>query len=101
MDRRLELDAILRDVLGNNHTYFQPPASIDMEYPAIRYSRVAKPSQKADDAIYIDNTTYKLILIDRDPDSEYLSKLLNLPYTRYVNGYQKDGLNHDVIEIVY
>jgi len=34
-NRRIQLHEILCDVLGTRNVYFQPPESVDMNYPAI------------------------------------------------------------------
>ena len=38
MGTRLELQNKLEELLGSRHVYFQPPESVKMEYPAIKYS---------------------------------------------------------------
>ena len=38
MGNRLELHEIFCDILGSRNAYFQPPASVKMNYPAIKYS---------------------------------------------------------------
>ena len=82
MDKRLELHEILCNIInitepdGDRHTYFQPPASIKMKYPAIRYSRKTIDGIHADNSIYKHNTAYELIVIDEDPDSDYIKQVL-------------------------
>ena len=39
MASRLDLQSKLEKLLGNKNVYYQPPESLKMEYPAIRYSR--------------------------------------------------------------
>ena len=39
MARRLELQNLLANLLGTNNVYFQPPPTVQMEYPAIVYHR--------------------------------------------------------------
>ena len=38
MKNRLDLHKIFQDILGSKNVYFQPPESIKMKYPAIKYS---------------------------------------------------------------
>lgn len=101
MTRRLELQKILEDVLGSNHVYFQPPESIKMVYPCIRYERNPALSRYANNKPYTINDGYELILIDKNPDSEFYYKLLELPLCRHERHYVTDGLNHDVFYIYY
>ena len=39
MASRLALQTKLEELLGSRHVYYQPPESLKMEYPAIRYSK--------------------------------------------------------------
>lgn len=99
MKTRLELQAKLEELLGAKHVYYQPPASVKMEYPAIRYSKNDIVSRHADDTIYHKMTRYEIIVIDKRPDNAVIDKLLELPYCSYDRHYISDNLNHDVLTI--
>lgn len=99
MKTRLELHEMLCNVLGSRNVYFQPPESVKMKYPAIVYSRSDMPSTFADDLAYLTSGEYLVTLIDKDPDSMILEKLLNLPQCRYDRHYAADNLNHDIFII--
>lgn len=106
MDRRLELHDILCEILnitdpvdGDRHTYFQPPASVKMKYPAIKYSLKRIDNKFADDKSYIQSPGYEVILIDENPDSEYVTKLLSLPLCSFERSYPANNLNHFVFTI--
>lgn len=101
MSDRLELDALLREILGSNNTYFQPPESIKMRYPAIVYSRNGIFNQHANNGVYNQSTEYQLIVIDKDPDSEIVKKISMLPKCTFDRHYNTDNLNHDVFTIYY
>ena len=79
MGTRLELHNKLEGFLGNKHVYYQPPASVKMEYPCIVYSK--------------DNI--------KMPDNDVIYKLLRLPYCSYDRHYVSDNLNHDVLILYY
>ena len=38
MANRLDLQALLEDLLGSRNVYYQPPESVKMNYPAIVYA---------------------------------------------------------------
>lgn len=103
--KRLELHEILRGFIsitepdGDSHIYFDPPMGLKMRFPAIRYKR--KPISKvyANNAAYALRTPYEIILIDKNPESEYLGKILNLPYCEHDRHYTADNLHHDVFTI--
>ena len=101
MASRLELQTELEDLLGSRNVYFQPPASVQMKYPAIRYSLQDIENRHADNLAYKQSKAYQLILIDSDPDSEYVDAILQLPYCRFDRSYPADNLNHYVFTIYY
>lgn len=101
LKKRLELHEILCDILGTRNVYFQPPASLKMEYPAIRYSREDIENTSADNLTYKQDRFYQIIVIDRDPDSEIVHKVSRLPMCIFDRHYTSDNLNHDVFTICY
>lgn len=101
MASRLNLQTELEKILGSRNVYFQPPASVQMKYPAIRYSLQNIENRHADNLSYKQAKAYELILIDPDPDSEYVDKILQLPYCRFDRFYPADNLNHYVFTIYY
>ena len=73
-NRRLQLDAKLRDFLGlkkndPDHLYFQPPESVKLKFDAIIYKKLGLDLRRADDGIYSLQDTYHLVIVTRDPDS--------------------------------
>lgn len=101
MDRRLELHELLCDVLGSRNVYFQPPGNVQMEYPAIRYSRNRIENTSADNIIYRQNTSYRITVIDYDPDSEIVERVSAIPGIVYDRSYVADNLNHDSFILFY
>lgn len=101
MDRRLQLHSLLKEILGSDNVYFQPPSNIQMNYPAIVYSRDYAVSEFAGNLPYRVTQRYQLLIIDRDPDTPILSKVLALPRCTYVRNYKVDGLNHDVCSLYF
>lgn len=101
MATRLELQSKLEELMGNKNVYYQPPASIKMNYPAIVYSKSRIESRRANDAPYTFLNRYELTVIDRKPDNPVVMELLRLPYCSYDRQYKSDNLNHDVLSIYY
>ena len=75
MRSRIELDDILRAILGSENVYFDAPEDEVMSYPAIRYSLGPINNIYANDAVYMQRRTYNLVVIDEDPDSEIALKV--------------------------
>lgn len=103
MDKRLELDALLRkvmkDVSGVENVYFQPPENLLLKYPAIVYSRSDIRNRSADDMVYSQFTFYDLTVIDKNPDSLLVYAVASLPRCKFGRHYKSDNLNHDTFTI--
>jgi hypothetical protein len=101
MDRRLELHQKLVNILGSNNVYFQPPATIKLQYPCIIYHRSRIKKRHADNIMYNHTISYSLLLIGRSPESNLVEKILELPYCSYDRWFASDDLNHDAFTIYY
>lgn len=96
---RLILQGTFEEILNNRNVYFQPPLSVQLKYPAIVYSLKQIESDFANNGVYKRTPSYEAILIDKNPDSEYIDKILQLPYCRFDRHYKADNLNHFVFTI--
>ena len=101
MASRLELQTKLEELLGSKNVYYQPPASVKMEYDAIRYSKKKVDPLNANNKLYLKNNCYEVIVISRRPDPEIADKLLELPYCSFDRYYPADNLNHYVFTLYY
>ena len=101
MGTRLELQALLEGILGSRNVYFQPPETLKMSYPAIRYSRVPIRNDFANNSVYKQSQQYEITLIDYDPESAFIGPLSKLPTCKHNRHYKSDNLNHDVFTIYY
>lgn len=101
MGNRLDLQALLEELLGSENVYYQPPASVRMSYPAIVYSRKTIDNTHANNAAYLQSTSYEITVIDKNPDSEIVDKVSKLPTCRFDRHYATDNLNHDVFTLYY
>lgn len=99
MASRLNLQTKLEGILGSRNVYYQPPASVKMQYPAIVYRRKDIDTRFANNVVYMQSSSYEVVLIDKNPDSEFVDKILRLPYCSYDRHYTSDNLNHDVFTI--
>ena len=101
MGKRLDLHAMLVEILGSRNVYFQPPASVRMTYPAIRYSLGNIENQHAGNAVYSANKSYELTYITTNPDDETVDKINKLPMCRFDRMYSSDNLYHYVFTIYF
>lgn len=101
MGSRLELQALLEDILGSRNVYYQPPATLLMKYDAIRYSRSDINSNFANNSVYKQDIAYEVIVIYEDPDSDLPIKISQLPKCIHNRHYVADNLYHDVFKLYY
>lgn len=99
MAPRSELQAILEVACSN--VYFQPPASVEMVYPAIVYERDTAQTKFANNLPYAFDQKYQMILISRNPDETIFKALASLPKCVHERFYVSDNLNHDVFVIYF
>ena len=102
MARRLQLHEKLCEILGSRNVYFQPPASIKMEYDCFRYKITDRDDIRADDMRYRNLEEYELLFITRDPDSPIPNRLYE--EFRYISSgkpYTVDNLHHTPFTIYY
>lgn len=99
--RRIELDGILKNVLGSSNVYYQPPPNTVLNYPCIVYERDNASTRHAGNAPYTFTQRYQVTLIDKDPDSDTIDKLAALPLSEFNRHFATSGLNHDVFVIYH
>lgn len=96
MDQRLAMDEAFQAILESENVYFQPPASLKMSFPAIRYSKNPGATKRnANNRLYMSRDLYEGVVIDRDPDSKIPDKMLEkFPMCSFSDSYVVDNLNH-------
>ena len=99
MDAKLSWVLNLSEPDGDRHIYFNPPPSVRMRYPAIKYSLNNINRNFANNDGYQTLSSYEVTLIDEDPDSIYVDKILQIPYCSFNRFYIADDLNHWVFTI--
>lgn len=102
MASRHKLHEELCKLLGTNNVYFQPPSSVSMQYPCIKYSLAGINSKRANNQIYSSVNRYEIIVIDRDPDSNIHNDILrHFPKCGFDRPYTADNLYHKVLTLYY
>lgn len=101
MGSRLELQTQFEEILGSRNVYYQPPLSVKMNYPAIKYSRKTIDNTFADNSVYKQDYAYEVIVIDEDPESVIVEKISKLPMCRFDRHYTADNLNHDIFTLYF
>lgn len=98
---RLDLQALLESILGSRNVYYQPPATIFMNYPCIVYSRESIDSRFADDAPYSHDIRYQVTVIERNPDSELPFKIASLEKCTHSRSFKADDLHHNTFTLYF
>ena len=102
MDRRPLLHEEFCEILNNKNAYFQPPKSVLMQYPCIRYNLNEPDQAYADDKNYKRTKRYDGVVIDRNPASRIPDQLANrFEMCRLGKPYVVDNLNHFPFTIYY
>ena len=97
---RLVLHSKLEKFYDN--VYFQPPANIQLEYPCVIYNKSDMNDIYGNDGVYIDFQQYKIIVIERDPDSNIPKTMKNsLEHCRITGYYTVDNLHHTTLTIYH
>lgn len=92
----------LCDLLDNRNVYYNPPESVKMRYPCIRYSLSGLDKHNANDKMYKSMNRYEVTTIEHDPDSDLHDKLIgHFPMCSFNRAYNADGLCHKSYTIYY
>lgn len=96
---RLEFNSVLKGILGTNQVYFQSPESVKMKYPAIVYELNDIQNVYADDSTYLRHKSYSVTLMDKNPDSEFVEAIADLPKCKFNRFFVSENINHWVFTI--
>lgn len=86
---------------AKKHVYFQPPTGFRIAYPCIIYSLAKIDTKFADNNPYFHQRRYTVTVIDKNPDSKIVDKVLQLPRCSFDRPYVADNLHHWVFSIYY
>lgn len=100
-EKRMALHTLLKEILGSGNVYFQPPETLKMVYPCIRYERSDMATYHAENLVYRIVPRYQLTAIYKDPDSDLPRKIASLPRCSFDRHYTADNLNHDIFTIYW
>lgn len=102
MASRLELQSKLEELLGSRNVYFNPPESLKMKYPCIRYSAESPDIKRANNGVYMFTRKYEGVVIDPNPDSVIAESILaTFQMCSLGSPYPADNLNHFPFAIYY
>lgn len=96
-----ELKALMPTGATNN-VYFQPPPSLQLNYPCIVYSLDRMQTRNADNLVYSINDGYQVTYITKSPvDVTPKNIIKHFPMVNFNRQYINDGLYHNTFIIYY
>lgn len=102
MGSRYDLHDKLKELIGNDHVYFQPSESVKLVFPCIVYNLDTGDTQYAADMPYTFTRRYQLMYISKNPDSELIDKIAkSLPSIRFDRFYASDNINHYIYKLYW
>ena len=102
MHKQTYLQTEFEKILGSRNVYFQPPTSVKMSYPCIRYSMNRIDKLNANDKFYWSINEYEVTVIDSDPLSTIAKDILvNFPSAKFDRQYVSENLYHSVITLYF
>ena len=102
MASRLQLHEELCEILGSRYVYYNPPESVKMSHPCIRYSLSGVDQKNANNNSYMRKKRYEITVIDLNPDSDIFEKILdNFEMCSFDRSYRSDNLNHFTLTLYY
>lgn len=102
MASRLDLQSEFEDFLGSRNVYYQPPSSVLMKYPAIRYVRDGSDLSHANNRVYLNRRRYDGVIIDPNPDSELPDLMLDrFSMCTFGKSYPSNNLHHFPFTLYY
>jgi hypothetical protein len=99
MGQRLDLHEIL--VAITPHAYFQPPASMEIQYPCIVYAMDNARTEFAGNRPYTYKKRYLITVIDKDPDSNIPDSVAWLESALFDRQYTANNLHHSVFTLYF
>ncbi len=98
---RKHLDIFLCQYLETANVYYQPPESVLIKYPAVIYKLDDIQNITANNSMYMQKKAYMVTVIDKEIESELVTKMSKLLNCQFVNNFVSDNLYHTVFRLYY
>lgn len=101
MNKRIQLQEKLENILGSRKVFFQPPETVKLSYPCIIYELSRIDTVYADDAKYKTDRGYTVTLIHNNPDNDLVDKILEMDFCSFDRTFVANNLYHYVFTLFY
>lgn len=89
-------------ILGSDNVYFEPPPTINMQYPCIVYSLEDLYDVRADNKAYYTKRQYQVISMTKNPDTDIVEDMVNyFDQCSHERRFKSDNLVHDVFRLFF
>lgn len=102
MNNRIELHEKLKEIIGNDNIYYQPPNSTMLKYPCVIYKLNNVKAEYANNRIYKHLNNYDITFIYKRPTDDIIDKMyeqFNMCVISRI--YASDNLNHYAFSLYY
>lgn len=97
-----KLQEELKALLGSDNVYFQPPKTLQMQYPCIVFGRGSGNQEFADNKTYHFTKRYTITHIGYDADPEIIDQIVgHFQMCTYDQHFVKDNLQHDIFSLYW
>ena len=97
-----QLQDELKELLGSDNVYFQPPSNKRMHYPCFVFERGSGSQTMADNKTYRFVKRYTVTHIGYDPDDDIVDRVVeHFSLCKYDRHFVNDTLQHDVFSLYY
>lgn len=100
MGNRLGLHTLLLSIGGPN-VYYQVPPNMIIKYPCIKYEMKKIGNEHANDAVYIQDTSYTITIMNKEVDDVVTDKISKLQKCSFDRRFVSDGIYHNVFNLYY
>lgn len=96
---RWQLQTEFETTLGSTNVYYQPPPTVELQYPCIVYEDSNIKQWSANNKVYRIHRGYQVTLISRNPEEPAVDKLAMYPKCSFNRSFNSDNLHHWVYSI--
>ena len=102
MGTTLDLQNELKELLGSDNVYFQPPTNLRMQFPCFVFSRGSGKQTFSDNKTHQFTKRYTVTHIGYDPDPDIIEAVVrHFQMCTYDQHFVKDNLQHDTFSLYW
>lgn len=97
-----QLQDELKELLGSDNVYFQPPDNLRLKYPCFIVTLGSGSQSMADNKTYLYTDRFNITYISYDPDDDMRKNVIHhFSMCRFDRHFVNDTLQHYVFDLYY